>query len=293
MRNLRRRKNVSLIVATRNRSEQLATLFASLRGQSHRQFSVIVVDQSDNLKASLTRRVCETYTSVFDIVYLRCDRTGLSVARNVGLARQQGDIVGFPDDDCWYDQWVLESVVRWFDDHPSYGFVQGAYTEPGLANPAFPNRPREITLWHPMAHSVGLFVRRAALERSNARFDESVGAGTLLPTSEELDLVLGLLEAGIKGRYDPKIIVNHRIKRGLGSEKQALAAIRARNYVYAKHVRAGAGQVVIQILARLLKYSARAAVSSRGRRELGAIIGGCGDAWHARGRIRVTSKAHQ
>ena len=44
---------------------------------------------------------------------------GVSRARNKGLQKASGEIIAFPDDDCWYSQGLLLEVIdRWFRDHP-------------------------------------------------------------------------------------------------------------------------------------------------------------------------------
>lgn len=48
------------------------------------------------------------------IKYIHSNIKGLSHARNIGLQKVTGDIVGFPDDDCWYDDTTLELVEKTF-----------------------------------------------------------------------------------------------------------------------------------------------------------------------------------
>src|SRR5271166_4064415 len=95
---------ISLVVVTLNRVSELERLFASLDKQSYKDFEVILVDQNPDL----------------DIRHLRSGR-GLSRGRNVGLPFAKGDIICFPDDDCWYPEDLLETVKEWFDSHPEFG----------------------------------------------------------------------------------------------------------------------------------------------------------------------------
>ena len=86
-----------LVVATVDRTDDLALLLASLAAQEHRAFRVLVVDQNadDRVEPLLARH------PELDVLHLRSAR-GLSRARNAALPRLEAEIVGFPDDDCSY-----------------------------------------------------------------------------------------------------------------------------------------------------------------------------------------------
>src|SRR5688572_4948636 len=90
---------LSLVISTTGRTDQLRRLLDSLeRCDSADQIEVVLVDQSpDQRGISLLRHRRTAY---------RWSATtsgpGLSHGRNVGLRHTTADIVGFPDDDCWY-----------------------------------------------------------------------------------------------------------------------------------------------------------------------------------------------
>ncbi|MFN2119332.1 MAG: glycosyltransferase family 2 protein, partial [Anaerolineales bacterium] len=98
---------VSLVLGTKGRTAELSRFLDSVAVQTHAPLEVILVDQNadDRLRPilaafpqmPLTRLMCEP---------------GLSRARNMGLAVAKGDVVGFPDDDCWYPPDSLEKVVN-------------------------------------------------------------------------------------------------------------------------------------------------------------------------------------
>ena len=106
---------ISLVVATRNRVTELERLLDSLEAQAYRDFEVIVIDQNadDRLLAILGKH------SQLTIHHLR-SAPGLSRARNVGLEVARGEIISFPDDDCWYPPQLLAEVIDWFQAHPEY-----------------------------------------------------------------------------------------------------------------------------------------------------------------------------
>jgi glycosyltransferase involved in cell wall biosynthesis len=111
----------SLVVGTIKRTVELDRLLGSLGKQSCQDFELIVVDQNrdhrvlDRLKA---------YEGRFPIVHLR-NAIGLSRARNAGLGVARGDIIAFPDDDCWYPEDLLEKVADFFSKHPEFGGLTG------------------------------------------------------------------------------------------------------------------------------------------------------------------------
>src|SRR5262249_13122087 len=98
----------SLIVATFGRSVELTRLFESLAVQTHKDFEVIVVDQNDDDRV---KRIVLEFSDRLKILHATSLK-GLSRARNVGLSRVTGDIVAFPDDDCWYPENTLEDVAK-------------------------------------------------------------------------------------------------------------------------------------------------------------------------------------
>src|SRR5262249_2604201 len=90
---------VSLVTCTLgDRKERLARLLQSLAPQGFRAFELIVVDQNP---PGYIDEILQTCGAGLRIKHVR-SAPGLSAARNVGLAQANGQIVGFPDDDCWY-----------------------------------------------------------------------------------------------------------------------------------------------------------------------------------------------
>ena len=64
--------------------------------------------------------ILKRYEKLFDIKYVKSDEKGLSLNRNKGLILRNGEIVGFPDDDCEYDDDTLEKVVSFFERKKNY-----------------------------------------------------------------------------------------------------------------------------------------------------------------------------
>jgi glycosyltransferase involved in cell wall biosynthesis len=200
----------SLIVATLGREAEIERLFRSLAEQTHRNFEVIVVDQNPDDRVG---KIVQRYRELLDIVYLR-SKKGLSRARNVGLRAVRGDVVGFPDDDCWYPPQTLESVAARLAAESHLVGVTGRCIDPNGA----PSHGR----WAKSAHllnryniwisatSPTIFVRSGAIY-AVAGFDEQlgVGSGSRWGSGEEVHFLLGVLRAGYPVRYEPSLRIYH------------------------------------------------------------------------------------
>jgi len=200
---------VSLIVATLNRVAELERLLASLDGQTFADFEVVIVDQNpdDRLRGTLAQH------PDLSLVHLRCP-PGASRARNLGLRAAKGEIIAFPDDDCWYPGQLLASVVDWLHAHPEFdGLFTGVRTADNrLLAPKFPPRPGPCTKKSVLrcAMAVNAFLR-ATVTKAVGFFREDIGPGTSSPyqSGEDLDYILRPLETGLRVWYEPGLTVHH------------------------------------------------------------------------------------
>jgi glycosyltransferase involved in cell wall biosynthesis len=147
------------------------------------------------------------------IHHLRSGR-GLSRARNVGLAVAKGDIIAFPDDDCWYPEQLLATVTDWLALHPEFG---GLFTDLRNADnePVGPKRPAETcrctkeNLWQ-CGLSPCAFLRRRVTDAIGP-FNEKIGVGAAskYQSGEDTDYFLRPLALGLEMCYEPAITVHH------------------------------------------------------------------------------------
>jgi glycosyltransferase involved in cell wall biosynthesis len=194
--------DISLIVATVGRVAELERLLASLVMQTSKNFELIVVDQNpdDRLSSHLSGRPLP-----FPSIVLRSE-LGASRARNLGIKHAQGDIIGFPDDDCWYPSTMIDSLEAWFTAHPQYDFLScPALDEHGQDTAGrWPRKSKDIdrkTALRTCACS-SLFVRRGAA-LSVGGFDETMGPGpqTLVKAGEDNDFALRMISKSFRGRF--------------------------------------------------------------------------------------------
>ena len=146
-----------------------------------------------------------------DTPVLRVDRPGANRARNAGWRAARNQLILFVDDDVTVDVGWADGLVTALAAHPEAGFVTGRIDVPPDQMPvAYPvaikDDPEGTVLTADTAgvlgHSASLAVRRAALEAVGG-FDEVLGAGGLLPMSDETDLFDRLFAAGGTGWYEP------------------------------------------------------------------------------------------
>jgi len=202
--------SVTLIIPTLGRTEEIEALFYSLALQDVPGLNCIVVDQNPDgrLDGTITR-----WQRELSIQRIRA-APGASSARNIGLQHATGDIVAFPDDDCWYSPGLLENVVRWFEQHPQFRILTvGALDRNGASSG---NRwvqdqceIRPINAFRTTFCST-IFTRRSASAMA-VRFDDAIGpgSGTRYGCGEETDYILRLLECGDRGFFDRTWHIGH------------------------------------------------------------------------------------
>jgi glycosyltransferase involved in cell wall biosynthesis len=198
-------------MATLGRSREIEMFLEKLKIQTYRSFELIIVDQNrDNRVFDIYSR----YNSFLPVKYLRSDKTGLSVNRNIGLASCDGDIIAFPDDDCEYSGDTLEKVFVFFNKNSGFGFYT-CNTRDKTKNGSIFNGPgfnTPVTLKNFMhtAISFTIFVRAERIK--GFRFDEQLGVGALYGSGEESDLLLFLLKNKTPGFYHAGDYIYHPFK---------------------------------------------------------------------------------
>jgi GT2 family glycosyltransferase len=221
-----------LVVATVDRVVELDRLLASLEGQSHRDFRILLVDQNEDDRLD---EVFRRHPSL-DVVRLRASR-GLSRARNVALGEIRADVVAFPDDDCVFPDNLLERVARRFaHEHELDGLTGRAADERGRSSASWRTDPvilSRTNLWN-RAISFTIFLRAQLVGRVGA-FDEQLGLGSGTPWSsgEEIDYLIRALDAGGRIAYDPSLAVVHDAK---ALPPEALRAVAARDGASIGHI---------------------------------------------------------
>lgn len=225
---------ISLIMATLNRKLEVKRMLMSLSKQTYKDFEVIIVDQN---KENFLDGVIREFSSL-DIKHIRIDKKGLSLARNIGLNYIDGDIVGFPDDDCQYKENTLNEVVKFFNEYNNVEAVTGNIIRNIDTNPGnevvFVNK---YSIWK-RGISFTMFFRKNVIERVG-KFDEilGVGSGTPYGSGEETDYMLRAIEMKIPFCNTNRILVYHPEEQWKNDTfpQKVYSYAKGRIYVLKKH----------------------------------------------------------
>jgi glycosyltransferase involved in cell wall biosynthesis len=156
--------------------------------------------------------IIERFRGSLELSHLRC-APGVSGARNLGLRQVSGEVVGFPDDDCWFPDDLLSLLHGLLTHHPEWQAVIGeAVDESG--QPILPWRDRPGRTSRPLswrrAVTFTCFFRMNVLLELGG-FDESLGPGAGVPwgSGEDNDLILRILRRDFHVQYETSLRVNH------------------------------------------------------------------------------------
>lgn len=205
---------ISLILTTRggNRLSCLIKLLDSLTNQTYRNFKLILVDQNQENEIC---NIIEKYHQKFSIKYIKTEYLPLSVARNIGLQHFEGEIVAYPDDDCWYDENTLQQVANIFSSRPDIYGLCTMVKDPDK-NLIYGHLRKKMKFGeyinirtvfkYPI--SVGIFCKY----NFNEQFDEMFGVGCKFGSGEETDYLLELINKNQKIICTPQIFVYHPVE---------------------------------------------------------------------------------
>jgi glycosyltransferase involved in cell wall biosynthesis len=193
----------SLVIATLGRTIELQKLLDSIVHQGRTDLEVILVDQNEDDRIPVLLRELPASLSV---KHLRLLEKNVSLARNFGMDAATGEIICFPDDDCWYPNGLLDSVDSWFVANRNYSVLAvGSLDEDGaVSGNRWFQDSCDITPFNSLRTTFcsSLFIADLPLSKT-VRFDERLNRG------EETDFILRLLAVGRKGRFDRKFHVHH------------------------------------------------------------------------------------
>jgi GT2 family glycosyltransferase len=200
---------LSLIMGTVDRVQDIHAFLDALERQTMPDAELVIVDQ--NPAGRLDSVVGRLARSGRRFTHLRCEQRSLSYARNVGFPAATGELIGYPDDDCWYEPEVVAGVLDAFARHPRLGGVIARWCE--LDDGSAPEHDLSLERWRQFrvevsAFSSCIFVRREVIEAIGG-FDERLGVPLWFSSAEEVDLVMRAMERGYQFRYMPDLRVHH------------------------------------------------------------------------------------
>jgi glycosyltransferase involved in cell wall biosynthesis len=211
----REQKRISVVLATRNRSDLIPEAVRSILQNDHPDFEVVVVDQSDDDR---TEAALESFTSDPRIRYFRDSRRGRSAGQNAGFREARGALVLMTDDDCTVPADWIEQFEAAFALDPRIGIVFGnvlpAPWDPTVGCiPAYirqePFLARRVRDKYRVEGIGACMAVRHSVWSSLGGFDEMLGAGSRFKAGEDGDLAMRTLYAGHWIYETPEISVTH------------------------------------------------------------------------------------
>lgn len=230
--------NVDIVIPTRNRAALVDDALSSLRKSSYQQFTVWVVDQSDDMA---TAQVVATHTQADSRVnYLYTKTRGANFARNEGVKQGSSEYIAFIDDDCRVtEEWLARLVEElqepgvWAvfgrvipDQEATAVEVPGDIAVSRAIPMALKDTPERRVYEHnrfdlSFGHGANMGWRRDSFLHVGG-FDGFIGAGGPLGTWDERDAGYRVMSRH-HGRiiYTPKAVVYHRHWRGWSEVRKA------------------------------------------------------------------------
>jgi glycosyltransferase involved in cell wall biosynthesis len=233
---------ITVVIATRDRTESLLRCLDSLSRTDYPAFDVVVVDSAP--RSDTTQQVLSGRLDLpFPVSYLRVSRPGLALAHNEALPAVTGDVMAITDDDVEVDRDWLAALAAAFAEpgtacvtglilpaelqtRPqllveqaggySRGFTRRAYSAAMPApGPLFPFTAGRFGSGANMAFRTEWLMARGG-------FDPATGAGSPARGGDDLTAFLKVIIDGRTLVYEPAAIVRHWHRRDYeGMRRQA------------------------------------------------------------------------
>lgn len=227
----------SLVVPTIGRPPELQRFIDHLHlqagpGLDLNELELLVVDQSGKPDTGV---LLAQQHAPFRIQHLPMNGRGASRARNYGWGFARGEFITFPDDDSHYPAGFLPRVLAEFAD-PNIAAISGSVEH--MSNPATPAGPITRINVLDCCLEAALFARREPL--GELRYDEAMGVGCETPwnSDEGPDLLLRMLDRGLRLQYCPQLVIHHPDPRQTLDERlqeRNFKYSRGRGYLLRKH----------------------------------------------------------
>ncbi|MHC6646299.1 glycosyltransferase family 2 protein [Alteromonas sp. HB246098] len=163
----------SVIVAVYNGAKTLTKTIESILSQTYDNFELLLIDDGSTDKS---HELIKKYLDDHRVKYFKKQNGGVASARNFGIARATGEVIGFCDQD---DQWLpqkLEKQIPLFSD-PDVGLVYSwveidKHGKRECSSPEFEGECFEALLNRNFVSCCTAMVRRTVLNQVNG-LDES------------------------------------------------------------------------------------------------------------------------
>jgi glycosyltransferase involved in cell wall biosynthesis len=234
---------------------------------------LLVVDQSED---------DSTATALSDMLddkrlrYVHIDRVGLSLAYNHGISLAEAPLMAFTDDDCSAPTYWLKSIELQFEKHPDIDLLYGqTLAAPELSDapgvlPSLPIVREEMLSRRHGFRIYGMGANFALTKRLVERigsFDEALGGGGPLRSSQDFDLQFRAYRSGAVCLLSPNVWVHHYgIRDAVSWPATQIAYGVGDGAFYFKHVRCGDPLAMWLLGKRIMRLTLRQLVNPVRRR---------------------------
>ena len=208
---------ISVLIATKNRTEKLLDCIESILRSSYESYEIIVMDQSSDLK---TQKALKSFNKK-NLKFYKLNFTNKSLALNKGIDKCKGEIIAFTDDDCivspnWLSQ--IDLSFKKFDDIVGvFGNVRPFKRKLGIKFicPGTVNRhklkivSKPCKHWECLGFGNNMAFRKNLFNSDRNMFKTWLGPGSVGEAAEDAELALSALNDGKKLLFDPRVLVYH------------------------------------------------------------------------------------
>lgn len=212
--------HVSVVICTRNREDKIAQAVESVLTNDYPDFDITIIDQSTS---PATREVVEAMAATEPrLRYEHRELPGLSRAYNSGVEATTGEILAFTDDDCITPPTWISSIVAAFDAEPDGDLLYGAVLPFGRTDDDLAHTPvlgfagAERLSKRDGFRVVGMganFAARRRLFENVGPFDNVLGGGGPLRSSQDFDMVYRTVQADGVVLLRPEVTIRHDGRR--------------------------------------------------------------------------------
>jgi glycosyltransferase involved in cell wall biosynthesis len=260
--------DISAVICTKGRPDLIGQAVGSVLANDHASFELLVIDQSAD---DSTEQALDGYRDDPRLRYIHLDRVGLSAAYNTGIASSEASLLAFTDDDCIAPPDWLTAIERAFTRHPDAELLYGQTltapelkSDPGVVPELAIRREEKLGKEHGFriyGMGANFAMRRSLIDRVGG-FDEALGGGGPLRSSQDFDFQYRAYRAGAVCLLSPEVWVHHYgVRRGQEWTDTQTAYGVGDGAFYMKHVRCGDLTALRLLLGRVSRLLARELVN--------------------------------
>jgi glycosyltransferase involved in cell wall biosynthesis len=219
-------RSISVIIPTNRDGRYLRETVASVRTQTAPVGEILLID--DGSPAPGLAGIAQE----LGVSYVRQDASGLSVARNTGVAAAQGDWIAFlDDDDVWHPERIRSQLDALAAAPDAIGAYTGGWYMDAEGRPFGAGWPAPAASARDMLAGEVTFPRITTLLIRRSAYLAAGGCRSEMEPAEDNELILRLLQRGEFAAVDRQLVGYRRhsanvTNRGLPGRKAAVRGLR-------------------------------------------------------------------